>query len=72
MQQTARIPNLEQLDERLVPATMVDLTARGASAVVDGGAIVRQVDAQPTGTGHIHSFVRVQGAANGGGGEPGR
>src|SRR4051812_6529503 len=64
-------PSLEPLDERLVPASMADLTTRGASAVVDGGAIVRQVDAQPTGTGFIHSFVRVQGAASGGGAEQG-
>jgi hypothetical protein len=35
------------------------------------GGIVRQSDAQPTGTGVIKSFVRVQGSAKGGGSEQG-
>ena len=62
---------LESLDDRLVPsATMLDLTHRGDAAAA-GGAIVRQSDAQPTGSGNIHSFVRIQGAANGGGSEQG-
>jgi hypothetical protein len=61
----------EPLDDRLVPsATVLDLTARGAEATA-AGAVVQQVDAQPTGTGYIHSFVRVQGAASGGGVEQG-
>ena len=62
---------LESLDDRLVPATLYDLTAAGASATLPSGAIVQQTDAQPTGTGVIQSFVRVQGAANGGGSEQG-
>src|SRR5947207_3200256 len=52
-------PNLEMLDERAVPATLVDLTTRGAEDTANG-AIFRQVDPQPTGTGVIRSFVRVQ------------
>ncbi len=63
--------NLEHLNDRLVPAQLVDLTTVDAEAFVSDGAIVRQVDAQPTGTGHIHSFVRLQGAASGGGSEQG-
>ena len=70
MSATARAPRLalEALSDRLVPA--VNLTARGAEALV-GDAVVRQVDPQPTGTGYIRSFVRVQGAAPGGGAEQG-
>src|SRR5262245_16149322 len=65
-------PNLEVLDARLVPsaATVIDLTTAGAHEVVNGG-LVQQTDAQPTGTGFIRSFVRVQGAARGGGIEQG-
>jgi hypothetical protein len=44
----------------LVPATL-DLTTRGAEEALNG-VIFRQTDAQPTGTGVIDSFVRVQGA----------
>ena len=62
---------LESLDDRIVPATLFDLTSPGAAATLPSGAIVRQTDAQPTGTGVIQSFVRVQGAANGGGSEQG-
>jgi hypothetical protein len=63
---------VEQLDDRLVPsATLLDLTAAGSAATLDNGSIVQQTDAQPTGTGYIHSFVRVQGAASGGGIEQG-
>jgi hypothetical protein len=60
---------LETLDDRIVPA--IDLTTVGASAELDNGAIVQQTDAQPTGTGFIRSFVRVQGAASGGGSQQG-
>jgi hypothetical protein len=60
---------LDTLDDRLVPA-VVDLTTHAAEGVA-GGAIVRQTDAQPTGTGHIHSFLRFQGASSGGGAEQG-
>lgn len=64
-------PKLESLDDRLVPsATLVDLTSKGASAAA-GDAIVTQVAPQPTGTGYIRSFVRVQGPASGGSTEHG-
>lgn len=55
-------PQLEWLEERaLLSATpTVDLTTRGAEGAV-GDAIFRQTDAQPTGTGYIKSFVRLQG-----------
>ncbi len=66
---TARL-DLQALCDRLVPST-VDLTTRGAQFLTDTGAIVQQTDAQPTGTGVIRSFVRVQGAAPGGGSEQG-
>jgi hypothetical protein len=56
-------PRLERLEGRDVPsATPVDLTARGASGAVNG-AILRQADPQPTGSGAIDAFLRVQGAA---------
>jgi hypothetical protein len=61
----------ETLDERLVPATIHDLAFAGASATLASGAIVQQTDAQPTGTGVIQSFVRVQSAASGGKSEQG-
>lgn len=64
--------SLESLDSRLVPsATVLDLTAQGSEATAPSGAIVQQTDAQPTGTGFIRSFVRLQGAASGGGIEQG-
>jgi hypothetical protein len=59
----------EELDERTLPAVH-SLTTAGAELATDG-FIARQVDAQPTGTGFIHSFVRVQGASSGGGFEQG-
>ncbi len=62
--------SLEEFGDRIVPAALLDLTHADAEAS-SGGAIVRQVDAQPTGTGHIQSFVRLQGAASGGGIEQG-
>jgi hypothetical protein len=62
---------LEDLAARIVPATLLDLTTPGAVAVAPSGAVVEQVDAQPTGTGYIRSFVRIQGAANGGGSQQG-
>jgi hypothetical protein len=62
---------IEQLDERTLPsATVLDLTSHGAE-VTNGSFIARQIDAQPTGTGYIDSFVRIQGAASGGGAEQG-
>ena len=63
---------LESLDSRLVPsATVLDLTTADAEATAPSGAIVQQTAPQPTGTGFIHSFVRIQGAASGGGTEQG-
>jgi hypothetical protein len=63
---------VESLDDRLVPsATILDLTTAGATATLANAAVVQQTDAQPTGTGYIRSFVRVQGAASGGGIEQG-
>ncbi|MCI0700293.1 MAG: MSCRAMM family adhesin SdrC [Planctomycetia bacterium] len=63
-------PAVEQLDDRLVPATVFDLTTHNAEVATDG-FIARQVDAQPTGTGYLNSFVRVQSAAAGGYAEQG-
>ncbi|HEX3151803.1 MAG TPA: SdrD B-like domain-containing protein [Gemmataceae bacterium] len=53
---------LDALDDRIVPAAVVDLTTHGSAGAANG-AILQQCDAQPTGTGVIRSFVRVQ--ANG-------
>lgn len=50
--------DLEALEDRTVPA-VVDLTAVGASATVDGVAFL-QADPQPTGVGVIRDFLRVQ------------
>jgi hypothetical protein len=41
---------------------MLDLTARGSSGEIEGAQFV-QADPQPTGSGAIQSFVRIQGAA---------
>jgi hypothetical protein len=67
--QTATNLTLESLDDRLLPS-VADLTSLGAVAP-DGDAIVQQTSTQPTGTGFIMSFVRIQGAASGGGIEQG-
>ena len=54
---------LEALETRDVPsATTVDLTTRGSSGMIND-AIFSQADPQPTGSGKIRSFVRIQGAA---------
>src|SRR5262245_57950460 len=51
---------IEGLEERLVPSgNPLDLTARGAVGEING-ALFRQYDARPTGTGVIDSFVRLQ------------
>jgi hypothetical protein len=52
-------PVLDSLDPRIVPAAVVDVTAHGSAGMANG-AILQQCDAQPTGTGVIQSFVRVQ------------
>src|SRR5262249_49626612 len=55
---------VELLEARDVPsATLVDLTTRGSSGEVNG-VIFQQDDTQPTGSGVIHSFLRIQGAAS--------
>jgi hypothetical protein len=54
---------LESLETRAMrSATVVDLTPRGSTGNVDG-ALFYQADPQPTGSGHIQSFLRIQGAA---------
>jgi hypothetical protein len=59
---------LESLDDRLVPsATVLDLTMEGAVQTAPSGAIVEQIDPQPTGCGVVHDFLRLQGNASGGG-----
>jgi hypothetical protein len=63
--------HLECLDDRIVPSAILDLTSSGALAATPGGAIVQQTAAQPTGTGVIHSFLRIQGPASGGKSEQG-
>jgi len=53
---------METLEDRVVPSASapdVDLSAHGSIGAVNG-AIFRQFDAQPTGTGVIDSFVRLQ------------
>jgi hypothetical protein len=54
-------PRVELLEDRLTPSgtATVDLTTHGAIGTVND-AIFRQFDAQPTGTGVINSFVRLQ------------
>jgi hypothetical protein len=50
---------LNRLDDRVVP-TVLDLTTAGAHGELAGG-LFAQYDAQPTGTGQIDSFLRIQG-----------
>jgi hypothetical protein len=53
-------PRIEALEERLaLSAATLDLTTRGSAGMING-AIFSQFDAQPTGTGVIDSFVRLQ------------
>jgi hypothetical protein len=59
-------PNLEALEDRIVPSTL-DLTTPGSSGVIND-AIFSQSDTQPTGTGLIDSFLRLQGNPNQSGG----
>lgn len=54
-------PALYALERRDVPAAALDLTAVAAAGEINT-ALFRQVDAQPTGTGVISPFVRVQGS----------
>src|SRR5262245_18026128 len=62
---TSRL-DLETFEQRLVPATLIDLTHAGDQSNA-GDAVVMQTDAQPTGTGYIRSFLRIQGPSNGSG-----
>lgn len=56
--------DLDGLEARDVPsAAMLDLTARGSAGGVNG-ALFQQMDARPTGTGVLQSFVRVQALGN--------
>ena len=50
-------PRLESLEERVVPS-VVDLTTLGSSGTING-AIFRQGQVSPSGTGNIRSFVRL-------------
>jgi len=58
-------PQVEQMEGRLVPTATpaLDLSTHGAVGSVNG-AVFTQYDAQPTGSGVIQSFVRVQGTGN--------
>lgn len=60
MRPSLRRLDLELLEARDVPAALVDLTYRGAEGAANG-ALFRQTDAQPTGSGVIHSFLRIHG-----------
>jgi hypothetical protein len=51
------------LESRDVPSATLDLTTAGATGSING-ALLTQVSEQPTGTGTIHSFVRVQALGN--------
>jgi hypothetical protein len=57
---------LEQLEDRLVPSgsAVVDLTTAGATVSFDD-AMFSQTNTQPTGTGVIQSFLRLQGHGSG-------
>lgn len=52
-------PTLEILEDRRVPATLLDLTTAGATGTI-GDAVFQQTDQQPTGSGVMNSFLRVQ------------
>ena len=54
-------PSLDRLEGRDVPSASVDLTTLGSSGEVNG-ALFQQSDDQPTGSGHISSFLRLQGS----------
>src|SRR5262245_58112589 len=51
-------PRLESLEDRVVPS-VVDLTTLGSSGTING-AIYRQGQVAPSGTGNIQSFIRIQ------------
>lgn len=53
--------SVDQLESRTVP-TVLNLTTVGASGGLSDGLFL-QYDAQPTGTGQIDSFLRIQGKA---------
>src|SRR5436853_404693 len=52
---------LEHLENRVVPSTSpLDLTTAGSKGFING-AIFRDMTTSPTGSGNIHSFVRIDG-----------
>ena len=55
--------NLDCLEGRDVPSATLDLTTAGSHGEVNGAQFA-QVASQPTGTGAINSFVRVQALGN--------
>lgn len=56
---------LQELSDRIVPATLLRLTTPGAEAVASG-ALLQQLVSQPA-EGTYDPFVRIQGAGNNGG-----
>jgi hypothetical protein len=52
-------PYFEILEDRSVPAVMLDLSMLDASGSVDG-VVFQQADPQPTGVGVINDFLRIQ------------
>jgi len=55
-----RLPQLELLEDRVVPSgTPLDLTTLGSSGTV-GDAVFAQSNVGPAGSGAIHSFLRLQ------------
>jgi SdrD B-like domain len=50
---------VEELDDRLVPSTMLDLSTTGSIGSING-AIFRQAEVQPAGCGVMDPFVRLQ------------
>src|SRR5262245_52143363 len=50
---------VEQLEDRMVPATLVDLTTAGSQGTING-AIFSQSNQGSSGTGNLDSFVRLQ------------
>ena len=51
--------NVEALEDRAVPAGMLNLATHGAFGAV-GAGLFQQWDGRPTGTGTLNSFVRIQ------------
>ncbi len=64
-QQARRRLEMERLEDRLVPAapTVLDLSTAGAAGAI-GPVLFQQNSPQPTGSGVIHSFVRINAGGN--------